>query len=529
MQKILFALALLLCARPMAAQSYLSYDAKYFGTPLAIPTFDGSYQAIHPSVVDMGSAWHGYRYWMAYTPYTNGNNQTELPSIVASNDKRTWVVPTGGANPLQRAPGAGNHYDDPDLVYDPASDRLFLYFIYTYGNGTSPCGDVAASCFFLQTSSDGVTWSAKTKVLNIGAYLSPAIVRRAANDWWLFYVDQGQTPYKIVARRSKDGRSWGSALTMTDRWTSGFMPWHMEVRWNAGKSRFEMLSYDTYTTNLGGSVGFIRAYVSGNGTSWTYSDASGGSLVDWIAYRPGFISNGDGTIDLWYGAMDRDRGSWGMLYRASVPQPFDGYVARNRSLQWDFESGIEEFFYFGLWTARGLTLSSSTAQQEHGTHSLQVSGSYGNTIEAYSYLPYNTAALASDLIGKTLTAYLYDDMDPNEYYVIRLRQMDTSNHEAWCGVGAYSAQSSTHYFYQDFNGNPSSHDTAVARSPGWRRIDWTFVDSTHLTIAIDGTIVTTSLSMPSGGPQFLDATAYTGPAFYIDNINVAVTAGMMPR
>ena len=44
------------------------------GSPLTIPTFDGSGQAVHPSVIDLVqmhgvTSWAGYRYWMLMTPY----------------------------------------------------------------------------------------------------------------------------------------------------------------------------------------------------------------------------------------------------------------------------------------------------------------------------------------------------------------------------------------------------------------------------------------------------------------------------
>ena len=74
-------------------------------TFLNIPTTDNSEQACHPSIIDFRneynkSAWHGYRYWMAYTPYTNGSNSVENPSLIASNNGIDWVVPTGISNPL---------------------------------------------------------------------------------------------------------------------------------------------------------------------------------------------------------------------------------------------------------------------------------------------------------------------------------------------------------------------------------------------------------------------------------------------
>ena len=37
--------------------------------PQHIPTYDGSDQSTHPSVLRFDAPWHGYLYWMAMTPY----------------------------------------------------------------------------------------------------------------------------------------------------------------------------------------------------------------------------------------------------------------------------------------------------------------------------------------------------------------------------------------------------------------------------------------------------------------------------
>src|SRR5699024_7190098 len=54
-------------------------------TPIYIPTYDNELQAIHPKVLYFPNSWNGYKYWMAFTPYTNSDIKTENPSIVASN------------------------------------------------------------------------------------------------------------------------------------------------------------------------------------------------------------------------------------------------------------------------------------------------------------------------------------------------------------------------------------------------------------------------------------------------------------
>ena len=39
---------------------------------LTIPTYDGSGQVTEPDIVFFDSPWHGFRYWLAFSPYPNG-------------------------------------------------------------------------------------------------------------------------------------------------------------------------------------------------------------------------------------------------------------------------------------------------------------------------------------------------------------------------------------------------------------------------------------------------------------------------
>ena len=72
--------------------------------PLVTPTYDGSGQVVHPDVVHVPGGWNGYEYWMGMTPYPNSNDDFENPSVLASNDNVTWVVPPGVTNPLAPEP-----------------------------------------------------------------------------------------------------------------------------------------------------------------------------------------------------------------------------------------------------------------------------------------------------------------------------------------------------------------------------------------------------------------------------------------
>ena len=94
--------------------------------PLTIPTYDGSGQAVEPSVLHFADGWQGHPYWMAVSPYPFGHAALENPSILVSEDGLTWSVPEGLTNPLV-LPTQGT-LSDATLVHDDTSDQLWVYY-----------------------------------------------------------------------------------------------------------------------------------------------------------------------------------------------------------------------------------------------------------------------------------------------------------------------------------------------------------------------------------------------------------------
>ena len=82
--------------------------------------------------------------------------------------------------------------------------------------------------------------------------VSPSVVRRAADDWWMFAVNAGQSGCSaattvVEVRRSQDGIHWGEAqpaqLAQPDFWA-----WHIDVQWIPQLNRFWAL-YNVKTGN----------------------------------------------------------------------------------------------------------------------------------------------------------------------------------------------------------------------------------------------------------------------------------------
>jgi len=147
------------CANTPQQPDPPSVPLKNAQTFLKLSTYDGSGQVTEPSVVTLDSPWHGFKYWMAFSPYPNGDESKENPSIAASNDGITWEVPRGLTNPLE-IPTSG-YFADASLFYDSQSDQLWVYYIQVSGARNS-------LKVLRRVSSDGVHWLNKSELFQFG-------------------------------------------------------------------------------------------------------------------------------------------------------------------------------------------------------------------------------------------------------------------------------------------------------------------------------------------------------------------------
>lgn len=221
------------------------------------PSHDGTGQACHPCVIDFLTQhginqWNGYRYWMVFTPYSNSNDATEDPNIIASNDGITWVVPVGITNPIDNELGtsvSGKFNNDTDMVYDPDRDCLVVYWREVYR--TNSGNDWQWDKIFNKKIYANLTISAETLCINnnlIGKTIndlpfgdaSPAIWRKSANEWYMFTSDAE----KINVWDSTDGDNWTNkrvCATPWLTWKTGYKLWHVSVKPNYWENRLEFI------------------------------------------------------------------------------------------------------------------------------------------------------------------------------------------------------------------------------------------------------------------------------------------------
>lgn len=216
------------------------------------PTYDGSGQVVHPSVVDFrqessvtGGRWRGWRYWMAMTPYPYSNDDFENPSILVSNDGYQWRVPAGVINPIYPPPDSA-WSADTDLAYDPETDELVLCYLRV------PWDPV------IGRSADGVTWGPLVSVdwpRLAGGIACPVLVRMG--DGWRVWINSPVAGVNTLWMFTTDDLlHWGPATPIT-----GFKTWHFDIIHHAGQ----------FWAITGGDNLGARVASSLDGVSWAAS------------------------------------------------------------------------------------------------------------------------------------------------------------------------------------------------------------------------------------------------------------------
>lgn len=307
------------------------------GPKLTVPTHmePAGGQIVHPSVVFVPEGWNGYKYWMAFTAYPNGNDDHEDPNVVASHDGITWVVPAGLTNPIADADGTPEYHSDTDLRLGPNNT---MYLFYRWYEGVAGSGTEERLKF--STSTDGIIWTNPQDFLvsneAVQRLLSPSMIYED-DRWSLYAVDIARTPNRIVRLRSDtaDPTSAWSAPELVNHGTiiANREPWHL------------------YMTKTGGRYyGLLNDVVLGGGTG------GAGDLV--------FMSSGDGLNFTSSGAAVIPKaiaGQHDQLYQSTMVPSIEGgragfrvwYTGQIANTWWLFRTFIGE----GRW--KGLTLQNA--------------------------------------------------------------------------------------------------------------------------------------------------------------------------
>lgn len=341
-----------------------------FRDVLTIPTYE--YQGktpnnvTHPDVLDFTlvhsvggtplGTWGGHRFWMAVTPNQEGNSQFENPCLAWSDEGKIWSA-EGISNPLsvvEREPD-GTHNCDNDVIYDPVSDELWVYYVWeqdaqNYGQiGTSNfkpsilrrirvAATQGGSGFTYAVQKDAGQGNPYTDLVTSTYHYdmqSPAVVRRDANTWlmWSNNSDQGVAPTGwnnqngfVELRRSTNGTEWGEAKSLKPTLVlqNSWIPWHLDVQWipnvGADGSGEYWALICAYPKGGGSNHTDLFFAKSADGELWTtypnpiLSPRSGQWDQNFI-YRSSFTYDADGKLSVWYsGGKEQPGNHWRIAY-----------------------------------------------------------------------------------------------------------------------------------------------------------------------------------------------------------------------
>lgn len=272
--------------------------------PCVIPTYDGYDQTLHPSVVDFGGLWNGYRWWMMHTPYPVGTGLTdgapdthENPSLAASNDCVNWTPI--GAQPLVPRPNeATNEYNsDVELAWDPLSERLEMWF----RNGALALTHIH--------SADGTNWSSPALQVNnsVTQWVSQCIVRYSDTEWrkWDRFEDtEGLAILRRATASSPEG-PWSVPVTCSSTGTPSTADidvWHIGIARNPDTDVLYMLAH----TYAGGGINAAISTDGGMTWRWDGNPVLSDQAGTWASsgmYRPYPVLHENGThMRVWYSA-----------------------------------------------------------------------------------------------------------------------------------------------------------------------------------------------------------------------------------
>jgi len=283
---------------------------------ITLTAYDGSTvtQHVHPTVLKFTTKINGYYYIIGITPYPNGNDKYENPSVVFSNDLINYTE-DNVSNPLVPPPPSG-HYADPDMVYDPKNNRIIYYA--TFGDTPEGFGVI------ILTSIDGVNWTVVNKayyeVVDSWIYVSPTVVYDPSEGVfkiWIVKYNRGNYTKQLVYTTSLDGTNFSfsnlKALNYNKPYHGGsyYNPWHIAVH-KVGNEYWMISACNPVGTRNGGAPIHLFFANSTDGINWTFYDEpilnTSASLATDSLYRADFLVE-NGTLYVLYSYLNAD-GTW---------------------------------------------------------------------------------------------------------------------------------------------------------------------------------------------------------------------------
>lgn len=283
-----------------------SIDTEYHSANAAdslyIPTYERSSQSCHPKVLYFKDGWNGWKYWMSMTPYPNGNDSYENASIVVSDTGTKWNVPRGLSNPLSPKPKKRKeHGSDPELVYNPQSNNLELWYRFTIIQKRDN--------IYRMVSHNGIDWSKPQLMVSFYGQqtcMSPAIIFEK-NKYRMWYINEY---HRCMYIESNDGgRSWSKPVRIELNLAKYCEPWHIDmVHTDLG---YEAVFCGGTRKDLDKNNRVLYYNISKDGIHFEHPEIILKASDQYNAwdnkqiYRSSFVKV-DGVYRLYYSAMDKN-------------------------------------------------------------------------------------------------------------------------------------------------------------------------------------------------------------------------------
>ena len=190
---------------------------------------------VHPYLLEMPTAFRGYRYILGQTPY--GGATMENPVIYGSQDLVNFTLLPDIIQPLDK-PDTGNpynHLSDDAFTYDPINgDLIFLWRQNIFVPGTSSVGLVDQ--IWYSRTKDGYKWSPRKKLFEsaVDGTASPAILFNPIDAKWHMWMVRSEGVLSHLVSDEIDG-PWLNISNQNLTSQFGVRAWHLEVKYVGNK------------------------------------------------------------------------------------------------------------------------------------------------------------------------------------------------------------------------------------------------------------------------------------------------------
>jgi hypothetical protein len=207
---------------------------------------------VHPNLIKFDQPLCGYKYWMGINPYTNTNEDYELPYIYGSNSDNldSWTLIPDFPQPFDVDPPdtggvLSGHLSDSCFTYDTVNAELWFFWRQTRYYSADRNRANATNTFVGRKTKDGTNWSDiitiyPTYTINNDLKLSPAIIHNPKDGlFYLYYINlNGSMSCEVTENLSHP--SWRKIADIQVPFTA----WHLEIKW-VGSALVALIHSDT--------------------------------------------------------------------------------------------------------------------------------------------------------------------------------------------------------------------------------------------------------------------------------------------